>query len=257
MPLGTDVLSAGHCCTDNLGYHWQVSVDGTDVPYAVICDCPPFAGDPLTPLQEVTSTVSHELVESATDPLLGSDAAYHQTDEDHIIWTAITGGEISDMCEYNLDSNVTPAGSTYLVQRSWSNAAAKAGKNPCVPAPSAPYFNSIPLLAPVIYGHFGSFFLTQGVTIPVGGQATIDVELYSEAPTAGPWTIEAEDIHSLLGNGSPNLALALDKTSGVGGDVVKLTITVLADDPNFGGEAFVIKSDLDGQQNLSFGVVVN
>jgi hypothetical protein len=256
-PMGTDVLASGHCCTDYLGYHWQADVNGTSVPYAIVCDCAPAMGDPLTPLQYVTTTVIHEMVEAATDPFFVDNPAYAQSDDDHIAWTELTGGEVSDMCEFNQDTNVVPPGATYMVQRSWSNAAAKAGKNPCVPAPSEPYFNSIPVLGSVKLSYYGSQVTTKGVQIPVGGQGTIDVQLYSEAKTAGPWTIKAWDYNEYLGAGSPRLQLSLDKDSGQSGDTVKLTIQVLKASKSFGGEIFILESNLGGQQNLSVGVVVN
>jgi hypothetical protein len=143
-----------------------------------------------------------------------------------------------------------------MIQRSWSNAAAKAGKNPCVPAPSAPYFNSIPVLGPVTLAYYGSQVHTKGVQIPVGGKATIDVQLYSEAPTAGPWTIKAWDYEEYFG-ANPRLKLSLDKDSGQNGDTVKLTIEVLKGNKALGGEIFILESNLGGQQNLSVGVVVN
>ncbi|MFT3765172.1 MAG: hypothetical protein QM820_06600 [Minicystis sp.] len=256
-PMGTDVLSAGHCCTDFLGYHWQADVGATTVPYSIVCNCPPVMGDTLTPLQWVTTTVIHEMVEAATDPFAGSDTAYAQSDDDHIAWTEFTGGEVADMCEWNEDTNVIPPGATYMIQRSWSNAAAKAGKNPCVPAPDAPYFNSIPVLSPVTLPYYGYKVPTQGVKIPVGEKATIDVQLYSEAPTTGPWTITAWDYEDYFGSGSPRLQLSLDKGSGQNGDTVKLTIEVLKDNKGLGGELFILESNLGGQQNLSVGVVVN
>jgi hypothetical protein len=224
------------------------------VSYAVICECGAQPGDPFTPLQEVTATVSHELVESATDPYTFSNPAFSQTDDNNAIWTIATGGELADMCENNADANLIPAGSTYAVQRSWSNAAAQAGQNPCVPAPSAPYFNSYPILPDNVTLNYGGDWVTRGVIIPVGMTKTIDIVLSSTAPTSGPWTIAAWDMNDFLGN-PPNTTLTLDKTTGVSGDVVHLTITVKSYDPAFGGAGFMIESTLDGQDNLTMGAV--
>src|SRR5262249_7164578 len=150
------------------------------------------------------------------------------------------------------DSNITPAGATYMIQRSWSDAAAKAGKNPCVPVPNNdPYFNSIPVLSKVTLPYYGSPVQTKGVVIAKGQSATIDVQLYSEAPTAGPWKIKAWDYNDYFGGGNPDLMLSLDKDTGQNGDVVKLTITVLNTNKQLGGEPFILQSDLNGQQNLS------
>jgi hypothetical protein len=257
LPLGTDVASYGKCCTDFLGYHYEAPVGAGSVPYGIACHCAPVMDDPLTPLQWVTTTVIHEMVEMATDPFFATRPAFQQTDDDHILWTQLTGGEVSDMCEYNRDSNYTPAGAAYMIQRSWSNAAARAGKNPCVPATgSSPYFNSEPVLADVVtLDSYGAKVKTKGVSIPVGGSKTIDVRLWSEAPTAGPWTVTAYDLDDYLGSGKPHLDLTLDRTSGENGDVLHLTIKVLSEDKTFGGEGFVLVSYLNGQENASLGAV--
>jgi hypothetical protein len=254
LPLGTDINSGGHCCQDFLGYHWEVAVGSTSVPYAVVCDCPAIQGDPLTPLQEVTTSVSHELVETATDPLPKTSPAFAATDNADAIWTALTGGELADMCQYNADQGYTPAGATYMVQRTWSNAAATASKNPCVPAPSnGPFFNSMPVLTDSVT--IGGV-TTKGVKIPVGSSKTIDIQLFSEAQTSGSWTVKAYDSGAFLG-GTANTTVSLDKSSGSNGDVLHLTITVNKKDATIGGEAFVLVSTLNGQQNIAMGAVGN
>jgi hypothetical protein len=257
LPLGTDIASAGNCCTDFFGYHWEAAVGTSSVPYGIVCNCPAEMGDLLTPLQYVTTTVIHEMVEIATDPFIYSSPAFEQNDDDHIIWTIATGGEISDMCEYHEDANPTPPGATYTVQRSWSNAAAKAGKNPCVPVVTTdPYFASDPVLPDVVsVDYYGTPMDTRGVKIAKGQTRTIDVQLWSEAETAGPWTVTAYDLNDWLVGGKPNLEVTLDKTSGLNGDKLKLTITVLSTQTLVGAEGFVLVSDLGGQQSISMGVV--
>ncbi len=136
--MGTDYEVTGHVrrCQHSVRDHLRLLV---------------AAGDPLTPLQNVTTTISHELAESATDPFPNTSPAFAATDDADFVWTFETGGEIADMCEYNTDSNYTPPGSTYMVQRSWSNAAATAGTNPCVPVPMpTPYFQSTAVLPDAI-----------------------------------------------------------------------------------------------------------
>jgi hypothetical protein len=258
LPLGTDINSAGTCCNDFLGYHYEAAVGSGSVPYGITCHCPMAMGDPLTPLEWVTTTVIHEMVEMATDPFFVSNPAYAENDDAHFIWTIASGGEISDMCEYNTDSNVTPPGATYMIQRSWSDAAAKAGKDPCVPAATTePYFNSVPVLPDTLsLNYYGQPVTTKAVTIPVGQSKTIDLQLWSEAATAGPWTVTAWDLNDYLG-GAKNLDVSLDKSTGKNGDTLKLTIKVLSKDQSYGGEGFVIVSDLNGQENLSMGAVGN
>jgi hypothetical protein len=214
--------------------------------------------------------VNHELDEAATDPYVNSNPAYIGDDNDHLAWAVATGGEIGDMCEYNADSNYTPPGSTYMVQRTWSNKAAKAGQNPCVPVPpTGPYFNSLPVLTDMVQiNATGSPQPTLGVTIPVGQTKTIDVQLVSDGATAGPWTVTAWDLNDYLGAGKPFLKVSLDKSQGSNGDTLKLTITSLKADNQDVSAIFVLQSDLvfgdggadgiggfDGQENLFFGAV--
>ena len=182
-------------------------------------------------------------------------------DNEHIIWNAGSfGGEVADMCQDNTDSNYLPPGSTYMVQRSWSDAAAKAGMNPCVPVPpTGPYFNSYPQFPDMVSLNGQALYTngattTEGVQIPIGQTKTIDVVLHSEAPTSGPWTVSVMDFSEFIGDTAAT-SVSLDKTSGSDGDVLHLTITVMASDPNLGGEGFVLNSTLGTQNNLMFGAV--
>jgi hypothetical protein len=266
LPSGTQINSGGLCCDPSVGYfgyHWEAPIGTTSsVPYAVVCNCPGFVQAPLTALDDVTTTVIHELVESATDPLVSSNAAFAQEDDPHEIWyVGSFGGEVADMCQDNTDSNYTPPGSTYMVQRSWSDAAARAGTNPCVPVPpTGPYFNSYPTFPDMVSltGQALPFNVTTpGVQIAVGQSKTIDVVLHSEAPTSGPWTVTVQDLTAYAA-GDPSMAatdVSLDKTSGSDGDVLHLTIKVLSVDSSFGGEGFVLSSTLGQQNNLWFGAV--
>jgi hypothetical protein len=255
LPVGTNMESDGSCCTDFLGYHYEVEVSPTvTIPYAVICDCGLIQGVPLTALEIVTTTVSHELVEAVTDPRPDSDPAYVETDDNDLIWSVATGGEIADMCQYNSDSNYTPPGSTYMIQRVWSNAAAMAGTNPCVPLPTTnPFFESMPVL-PDTFDIEGT--PTKGVKIAVGASQTIDVQLYSTGPTTGPWTVTAYDMNDFLG-GTANTTVSLDKNTGSNGDVLHLTIHVTSADAQIGAEGFILVSDLGGQENMAMGAIGN
>jgi hypothetical protein len=232
------------------------------VPYAIGCSCPGIDGPDVTDIQQRTIAISHELVEATTDPYPGPATAYGQTDDDNFVWTAVSGGETADMCEFNEDSNVIPSGSKYMVQRTWSNAAAALMQNPCVPhtASTVPYFNSYPALTQIPY-QGGT---TMGVNIPIGQSKTIDVKLSSAAATPGAWNVKVYDYDQILaGASSPYLGLSLDKASGRNGDTLRLTITPHAADPNLGGEAFFIFSQYgtagtaDFQSNVTMGLVTN
>jgi len=143
------------------------------------------------------------------------------------------------------------------VQRIWSNAAAAASHDPCVPAPSGPYFNAAPVLPDLVTIDLGSMgnLETQGVRIPLGQSQTIDVVLYSDRPTAAPWQVEALDLATLESQPAA-LDLQLDATSGKNGDVLRLTIKPLQAESN-GLEAFYVASTLQGRSTLWVGLVSN
>jgi hypothetical protein len=86
---------------------------------------------------------------------------------------------------------------------------------------------------------------TQGVNIAVGSSATIEVDLYSEAPL-GDWTVSAIDAPlATTAPASPFLTFAWDKTTGQNGDKLHLTITSNAIDSSVDGAVFLIYSKYD------------
>ncbi|MFO0756058.1 MAG: hypothetical protein U0359_06185, partial [Byssovorax sp.] len=253
LPEGTVIDAGGNCCEYFDGYHADVKVGTSRVAYAVACTCPGFDGPKVSDLEQVTVVMSHEMVEAATDPFL--KPAFLQADDDHAIWSVLTGGETSDLCTMERDAYYTVPGAQYMIQRSWSNAAAAAGHDPCVPHDPGPYFTAAPVLPDkVTIDNFGAVS-TRGVKIPVGSTKSIDVVLFSDAPTDGPWDVAAYDVNSELFGDKPLLDLSLDKTSGQNGDTLKLTIKTLGIDSTFGGAAFMLASTKNGQENLWFGVV--
>jgi hypothetical protein len=264
FPPGTIESSdpTSKCCEAFDGYHSGMSTGTSLVAYAVGCSCPGIDGPNVTDLQQRTVAISHELVEATTDPFPGPATAFGQEDDNDIVWTAVSGGETADMCEFNDDANLVSPGSKYMIQRTWSNAAAALMQNPCVPhsASTIPYFNSYPALTAIPY----SGGTTMGVNIPLGQSKTIDVKLSSAAPTPGPWNVVVDDYDQILvGTSSPYLGLSLDKASGRNGDTLHLTITPHTADPTLGGEAFFIFSQYgtagtpDFQSNVTMGLVTN
>ncbi len=265
LPQGTiEQDSGGACCTQYDGYHYEAKVGSTSLAYAVSCACPGFDGPSYTPIQERTVDMSHELFESATDPFPVTNPAYTQEDDADIVWTLVTDGEVADMCEFNDDANVIPPGSTYMIQRSWSNAAAARGDNPCVPAVSAtPYLNSFPALSTITDAVLAPGFMTRAVNVPLGQKKTIPLKLSSAAPTDQTWSVKVYDYDTVVGASTPGLALSLDQASGRNGDVLQLTITAKKADTQIGGEAFIVisdygtKGDPDFESQLSMGLVTN
>jgi hypothetical protein len=198
------------------------------------------------------------MAEAATDPLpMSSQPSYAQVDDAHIYWMRLLGGgEVGDMCAQFPSAFTTFSELPYTVQRIWSNAAAKAGHDPCQPAlPGEVYFNAAPVLSDTISTtYFGQPVTVKGVHIPVGQSKTIPLELYSDAPTSGPWKVSVADAASAFGGATALLSLSLDKNTGVNGEKLNLTIKVMAAGKH-GTETFIVQSSLGGQQNLWFGLV--
>ncbi|MFO0586044.1 MAG: hypothetical protein U0441_00825 [Polyangiaceae bacterium] len=262
-PKGVSITLSGggptsKSCTEFGGYHQNITLDaahgGMHVAYAIMPHCT-YPGE--KEIDTMTSTASHEYLEAATDPYPIDNPAYAQCDNAHIYWLfALGGGETGDMCAQQLESFYKFDELPYTVQRSWSNKAAKAGNDPCVPAiPGSVYFNSAPVLPDNVTLNLGQPVTMKGAQIAVGESKTIEVDLFSEGPTSGPWTVKAYDSSTIQG-GSKQLDFAFDKTSGVNGEKLNMTITVLKASP-YKAEVFYVVSELNGRKNLWIGLVGN
>jgi hypothetical protein len=254
-PPGTTVTSSSDAtgpdaksCVDFHGYHSSVKIgSGTEVPYAVVARCAGLPQVMVSGVNYVSAVASHEIIEAMTDPFPLTRPAYLQTDLDHYAWTLGTSGELGDLCSAQGGAFFTPADFPYTVQKIWSNAAAAAGRDPCVPqAPGTPYFTSAARQDDTV--DLAGVGTIKSIHVPVGGSRDVVVDLFSESPTGMPWKLQAAELQ-----GTGHLAFHFDKTTGTGGDHVTLTIKVLED--NGGGESFVIVSTLGTRKNLWFGAV--
>jgi hypothetical protein len=249
-------------CTDIGGYHSSTVLDAAhgkrNVAYAVLPRCPDLAPD-VPVLDMTTFFASHELIEASTDPYPLVTPAYLLEDTGHLDWAlAVGGGEVADMCAAWLSSIVlTPSGDPF-VQRSWSNAAAAAGHDPCVPAPAGEvYFNSVPVLPDTIMLPTTPPAEVVGVRIPVGMTKTIDVDLFSDGETIGPWSVAAQQLPLAVGTKSPStLTLCLDASAGSNGQTLHLTLTV-SPEATEGFELFELTSTLGDQVTYWYGLVGN
>ncbi len=254
----TVTSGGGALCTAFQGYHDDYLLTGTTyVTYAVIGRCPPMGAIPE--IDEVSAAAVHEIIEAATDPLPQDKPAYIDVDQVGRAWAFVGGGaEIGDLCAGFPDAFYRTTGVTNLVQRVWSNKAAAAGHAPCEPEGAVPYFNSAPVTADTITVNsptMGSF-TTKGLKIPVGQSKTIDLELYSDAPTTGKWKVKVLDLSSVFFHGPKALSFTMDKTSGQNGDKIKLTIKAEAK-TTMGASAFFVENDLGKQQTFWIGLVQN
>jgi hypothetical protein len=255
-PSDTSITAGGATSCDGFGgYHKSVAANLKNVAYAVIPRCASLSG--LTGIDVVTAGTSHEAIEAALNPFPKAAPAYDSVDAQHIVWTAF-GVESGDLCAPMTSSFYKPDGFDFTVQRSWSNQLAAAGHNPCAPQlPGEVYFNSAPVFPDnVTYSNSKGTTPTRGVHVAPFHSVTIDVELFSDGPTSGPWTLGARDVGSLLNGTLPVLSFSFDQKTGKNGDTRKLTINAIAAAPN-GIAPFVVISTLGKQTSLWMGLVEN
>jgi len=159
------------------------SLEGGAMPqvaYAVVARC-------SSNIREATLTAAHEWIEASTDP-----DGYGYTVND-AAWSAFFYPEVGDLCDFEPENLV----GKYTVQSGFSNAAANAGKNPCVPNDGKPYFNAAPE--------------KNLVKVAVGDSITINVMPYSEQG-AGEFTLDALDLATLYQKPAVVDAVVADST---------------------------------------------
>jgi hypothetical protein len=240
------------------GYHYSTKVSGVDVAFVVLPEC---GSDAEARLTSTTLAASHEIAEAVTDPHPESlPTTWQGIDQDHIVWELARGGngEVGDMCAGAPGAAFIPPGFGYTVQRIWSNASAAAGHDPCQPMrpDEAVYFNAAPVLPDhVSIGSGPAKELTNGVQIAPGATAIVEVDLFSDGPSA-PWTVTADDLSPggdrlsftwVEGNGT--------SATGQNGDKLHLAIHFAESDAACGGAVFRITSQLGSSTNQWFGYV--
>jgi hypothetical protein len=147
-------------CDDEGAHHSAAAGPAQGYPYAIILDCGATFDD-------VSYSASHELIEAATDPFLDS---YLQSlgpllppDNDL---------EIADLCEN--EAPVSEGG--FKVTRTYSNAAASRGSEPCLPKPAGDVYYNVSV-APSTVQH-----ASPGETV------SFELTGWSEAEIA-PWVL--------------------------------------------------------------------
>jgi len=234
LPAGSSyVRRSGASCVESNGFHGDVAVDGRSFAYAVLATCDSFG--PLDGLDAITAISSHEWVEAATDPQLTSDPAFTSLD---LAWILVLGAESADLCEHYNTSFTTPPDLGFAVQRSWSNARAAAGHDPCAPAPP----DDVWLAAAPNVAAPGTLH------IAARASETIDVALFSDAPVDA-WNLVAIDYGAWKLGLDSELRLAWDCETGQNGDTRHLTIRV--DRPSSANfEIITITSSGDGHESI-------
>jgi hypothetical protein len=238
LPEGVTLsMGGGTSCVDFGGYHSETQ---SGVVYAAMprCNSMTFPG-----LEYVTIAASHELLEASTDPHPYSQPAYATVDDEDGVWGLVPGAELGDMCEA-AHSAYQPLLGTFWVQRTWSNASAAAGHDPCVPVLPTPYVEAATNLQDIAIMAGGQSLTTRGIKVAVGQSVTVEVDLYSDAPTTD-WMVSAVDVAQMRQQ-QPELSFSFDKTTGNNGDKLKLTITRLRAGSQFGISELGLRSQVNG-----------
>ncbi|MDB4955717.1 MAG: hypothetical protein JWO36_3286 [Myxococcales bacterium] len=233
-------------------YHSEApDAHGGQLTYALVPRCASTLG---TVVDTATVATSHELVEAATDPLPFTNNAFVQLDDEHFVWGRTPGGELGDMCEYITAAPQRMVGN-FLVQRTWSNASALAGHDPCVPVLATPYAGAAPAFDDITITTHSGTITTKGETIAVGESKTIEVTLFSDAE--GPdWTVGATDAAALLG-GSASLQFQWGRQYGHNGTKLQLIITRTKAATGMRGNEFVITSNVNNVMVAMWWGLVN
>jgi hypothetical protein len=164
-------------CTDWLAYHGEAHTMGLDFSYAVVADCS-LTGQALTNEQEMEMAASHEIIEAATDAFPITNPAYQVIADPTSGWYAYFAFEVEvgDLCEIPAIADMETG---HVAQRIWSNAAAAAGNDPCIPTdPTVPYFNTS--ASPTTIAH-----------VAAGATAQFQLQGWSVAPVAN-WTLSTD-----------------------------------------------------------------
>lgn len=214
FPAGSTVTQAGAAsCEAFDGYHDEASQDGLDFAYSVVANCARAGGGgPITPLQEEEETITHELIEAATDPFaeLRPGFAYPPTSKSPWLFT---DGEVADLCE-----NFAPAeyyDGQFVAQRIWSNAAAKRGdQDPCIPANPAEPFYMVGIEQP------------ETTTIAAGTSTTFRLQAWSTASIPA-WSVTVVSDP----NNSYTPTSNISRTTMGNGDSGELTVGIPAGTP--------------------------
>jgi len=150
--------------------------------FAAVSRDPSCAASPgEDPLDWVTISASHELVEAATDPIppSGYVVGVSPTTDPWLssIWLSFEppSPEVGDLCNWT-QMQIPLDGGLVAVQRIWSNEAAADGGDPCVPAVSTAYYNTSAA--------------QDWYAVPDGGSVDIPLLGWSTAPTTD-WAVDA------------------------------------------------------------------
>jgi hypothetical protein len=163
-------------CQDFGGYHQAVAFEDAGLVFCVVPGCTqPATSWGLASVADLGEfSLSHEIIEAATDPLgLLYEPAYVLTDVSSP-WTVYIGGnsEVGDLC---VDSPPYSWGNGFYAQRIWSNSLAQANAgSPCAPVPEGEVFYNVSL-SPDTTVYLNHSSQSQDVTFQITGWSTAPI----------------------------------------------------------------------------------
>jgi hypothetical protein len=218
-PKNGDVLAfymPGQTGCNLNGGHQQLGYPGVQAEFLLMYDCSQSTSVDPDQLATLESTMSHELAEAVTDD-------YGAWNEDDPLVNTVAGGEIADMCAF-FNTTKQVSGRAFTWQRIFSNKAAAAGKNPCVPVPSddAIYYS---VTTPQRIRTVSKSKSDKTYTFPITGWSTAARSDWGVAvhPQTGPSTFDALATLSVsqINNGqTATLAMTVPANTPSGGDSV-------------------------------------
>jgi hypothetical protein len=247
-PPGTTVTTGARTsCRDFTGYHSELPLGTARVTYIVLPNC-----DGL--LTTLSATGTYEVLATVTNPRPVALPNYATFDQEHTAWNSLGGNgqtELPQACCVPVPGGgctrmITAVGDAGVVARSWSNAQIAAYHDPCVPTPdSTPYFASVPIMNDQVSAP-GSY-PTNGIRLEVGTSKTVEVWMFSDGPTSGPWSVAAMVLAPSPANA---LGFAFDRDAGTNGEKLHLTVTA----NQAGSFPFAIVSTLGAKQTTWVGI---
>jgi hypothetical protein len=234
MPNGVAVAptpgAESACDVNTLAWHGAVTLPSlhVTVPYIVVPTCAPL--DALTQVDTKTFALSHTLVGAVTDP---TGQGFAAIDAAHAVWQLVSQSpEASDLCHQAMVHNshlLWRSGEVpQALARTWSNAAARLGRAPCVPALDGEVFlaaaATVDDAVDVALGADGQLTsaTTVGLALAAGAGRDVPVVLTSYPPNAGVFTVAAQEV------GSQDLTLSLSSSQGSHGQTLTLQVTASA-----------------------------
>jgi hypothetical protein len=184
------------------------------------------------------SAAAHEVIEAATDPSTDSPAWII---DDAAFADYFHGNEVADLCQFGGGPvALLPKLAGFEVPRSWSNAQALAGHDPCMPG-----------LNGTVY--FGAAPASQLVDLAVGESSTIDVTAFSDGRRSD-WTLSVDNGRINLA-GAPYLDVAVSPTRVNNGAHATVRVKLLQPfDPGTLVVSFALVSSADLEQRWPIAV---